>query len=314
MIQSLIGFLKKIFFGHDGQHRTFSSSGAGEVKSSIMKMSIKETQVLQPAYTVRLKPESEQEAVGRESDSTRDLSLTWCGLTDTGKVRNHNEDFFSCTELSEGMLFIVADGMGGHDAGEVASKLAVETVCLEISKGARGKYDAQKLLTQAVQRANAEVLRQGANRGSDMGTTITLGLINQNRAHIASVGDSRTYWIENGSIKQITEDHTLVAKLVSAGKLTKEQARNHPKSNLLYRTVGSDEQVKVDTFQVDLKKGGSFLFCSDGLWNEVTDEEMHGICNSEKNIKAACGRLITTANEKGGRDNITAVIVRISAA
>ena len=126
------------------------------------------------------------------------------------------------------------------------------------------------------------------------------------------MGDSRTYWIENGSIRQITEDHSLVAKLVSAGKLTREEARNHPKSNLLYRTIGSDESVKVDTFQVDLKRGGSLLLCTDGLWGEVADEDIHRICALERDLKAACSRLVQLANENGGKDNITAIVVKIT--
>jgi len=133
----------------------------------------------------------------------------------------------------------------------------------------------------------------------------------QDRAYIASVGDSRTYWIESGSIRQITEDHSLVAKFVSAGKLTREEARNHPKSNLLYRTIGLDENIKVDTFQVDLKKDGSLLLCTDGLWGEVSDEDIHSVCALELNLKAACSRLIQLANENGGKDNITAVVVRV---
>jgi protein phosphatase len=237
--------------------------------------------------------------------------LTWCGLTDIGRVRDHNEDYFSCKTLEESTLFIVADGMGGHDAGEVASRLAVETACKEVQDGAKGGYDPQKLLEQAVQRANAEVIREGLSKGSNMGTTLTLALMKQDRAYIASVGDSRTYWIENGSIRQITEDHSLVAKLVSSGKLTREESRNHPKANLLYRTIGSDENVKVDTFTVDLKRGDSLLLCTDGLWGEVTDEDIHRVCAAGKDLKAACEKLIQAANENGGKDNITAVVVRV---
>ena len=276
-----------------------------------------DTRVLQPAYTLRLKPEPEPAVTACQVNanpapcSTAEASLVWCGLTDTGLVRDHNEDYFSCMSFRESTLFVVADGMGGHDAGEVASRLAVETACKVVQDGAQGEYDPQKLLEKAVQRANTEVIREGESKGSNMGTTLTLALMRQDRAYIASVGDSRTYWIENGSIRQITEDHSLVAKLVSAGKLTKEEARNHPKSNLLYRTIGSDENIKVDTFQVDLKRGGSLLLCTDGLWGEVTDEDIHSVCVSERDLKAACSRLIQLANENGGKDNITAVMVRL---
>ena len=134
-----------------------------------------------------------------------------------------------------------------------------------------------------------------------MGTTLNAALVDHDTAYIASVGDSRAYWIENGSIRQITEDHSLVAKLVAVGKLTREEARNHPKSNLLYRTIGSDQAVKVDTFKTGLKRNCSLLLCTDGLWGEVPDQEMYNVCSSEKNVKSACVRLIRLTKENGGK-------------
>jgi PPM family protein phosphatase len=315
MGEGLKSCLKKIFLNAGKQ--TEKPVSAVETASPITNKSNGDTRVLQPAYTLRLKPEPAPPVSACQVNanpapcSTAETSLVWCGLTDTGLVRDHNEDFFSCINLRESTLFVVADGMGGHDAGEVASRLAVETACKEVQDGAQGEYDPQKLLEKAVQRANTEVIREGESKGSNMGTTLILALMRQDRAYIASVGDSRTYWIENGSMRQITEDHSLVAKLVSAGKLTREEARNHPKSNLLYRTIGSDENVKVDTFQVDLKRGGSLLLCTDGLWGEVTDEDIHSVCASERDLKAACSSLIQLANENGGKDNITAVVVRV---
>ncbi len=315
MGEGLKSCLKKIFLNAVEQPEKPVSAVA--TTFSITKKPDGDTRVLQPAYTLRLKPEPEppvsacQVNAKPEPCSTAETSLVWCGLTDTGLVRDHNEDYFSCMSFRESTLFVVADGMGGHDAGEVASRLAVETACKEVQDGAQGEYDPQKLLEKAVQSANTEVIREGESKGSNMGTTLTLALMRQDRAYIASVGDSRSYWIENGSIRQITEDHSLVAKLVSAGKLTREEARNHPKSNLLYRTIGSDENVKVDTFEVDLKRGGSLLLCTDGLWGEVTDEDIHSVCASERDLKAACSSLIQLANENGGKDNITAVVVRV---
>ena len=144
-----------------------------------------------------------------------------------------------------------------------------------------------------------------------MGTTLSVALVADDTAYIASVGDSRVYWIENGSITQITEDHSLVAKLVAAGKLTKEDARTHPKSNLLYRTIGTDETVKADTFHVTLNKGGTLLLCTDGLWGELTDANIHQICAGEKNPRTIGDRLVQAANENGGKDNITVVVVKI---
>ena len=307
--------LKKILF--DANEQPKKPASAVETASDTKKKRGRDTRVLQPAHTLRLKPEPEPAAPADQAKAkpepcpVDETSLVWCGVTDTGLVRDHNEDYFSCMNMRESTLFVVADGMGGHEAGEIASRLAVETACKEVQDGAKGEYDHQKLLEKAVQRANIEVIREGEIKGSNMGTTLTLALMLQDRAYIASVGDSRTYWIENGSITQITEDHSLVAKLVSAGKLTKEEARNHPKSNLLYRTIGTDENVKVDTFHVELKKGGSLLLCTDGLWGEVTDEDMHRVCALEKDLRAACSRLIQLANDNGGKDNITAIVVRV---
>jgi protein phosphatase len=208
-------------------------------------------------------------------------------------------------------LFVVADGMGGHDAGEVASRIAVDTVCGEIEKFVKQEKDPLLLIEQVVHKANREVRFEGLSRGSNMGTTLSLALVLGNTAYIANVGDSRAYWIENGSITQITRDHSLVAKLVEAEKLTKEEARNHPKANLLYRTIGTDEELKVDTFQKELNPGGHLVLCTDGLWGEVSDEEIHRIIRSSADARSANEELIQSANTHGGKDNITAVVVKV---
>jgi protein phosphatase len=145
-----------------------------------------------------------------------------------------------------------------------------------------------------------------------MGTTLSLVLVADTTATIANVGDSRVYWIKDGSITQITRDHSLVAKLVAIGNMTKEEARNHPKSNLLFRTIGTDEKIKVDTFQMKLKKGGSLMLCTDGLWGEVSDENIHRVVYSSKDARSASEELVRMANEHGGKDNITAVVVKVS--
>jgi len=226
-------------------------------------------------------------------------------------VRSRNEDSFSRVSLGKWSLYVVADGMGGHDAGEVASRIAVETVCRKIKEHVMQNKDPLRLIEHVAQQANSEVKKEGAKRGSNMGTTLSLALVDDHTAYIANVGDSRVYWLENGSITQISQDHSLVAKLVATGKMTKEEARNHPKSNLLYRTVGTDEKVKVDTFKLELKKGGSLMLCTDGLWGEVSDEDIHQIVFSSKDARSASEELIRTANAHGGRDNITAVVVRV---
>ena len=271
------------------------------------------TGVLQPACALRLRPEP-AEQVPAEIVQTIERQgappgIQWGGLTDIGKIRDHNEDSFSLLSLVEKSLIAVADGMGGHDAGETASMMAVETLCREVSEGVEKGLDPQRLVEYSVHEANRAVKQEGARKNSNMGTTLCAALIVDDTAHIANVGDSRAYWIENGYISQITEDHSLVAKLVADGMLTKEEARNHPQSNMLYRSVGNDEMIKVDTFQVALKKGGSLLLCTDGLWGEVSDEEIRKVFAAGCDAKTSCATLVRMANENGGKDNITAVVV-----
>ncbi len=304
MAHAWMNCMKKIFNQNIKQEMT--SEGSAPTAHNSM------TRVLQPAYTRRLRPDPEEAVLPETVDNTREsASLTWHGITDTGMVRPRNEDSFFCLASGKWSLFVVADGMGGHDAGEVASGIAVETVCREIEKVEKLEKDPLLLIEQVVQKANSEVKTEGLSRSSNMGTTLSLALVAGNTAYIANVGDSRVYWIENGSIDQITQDHSLVAKLVDAGKLTKEEARNHPKSNLLYRTIGTDEDIKVDTFQKELKKGGTLLLCTDGLWGEVSDEDIHQVLCSSGDVRSANEKLVRLANEHGGKDNITAVVVKV---
>jgi protein phosphatase len=294
--------------------RIFMNFKSSDHQKSPAKAKNGETIVLQPAYTRRLKPDPAEEwhepRPKQRAPIQEETSLVWCGLTDTGRVRTHNEDYFSCIDLREVSLFLVADGMGGHDAGEVASRIAAESAAREVQKYA-GTGDPATVLELAVQQANADVLKEANSKCSNMGTTLNVALVAEDQVYIANVGDSRSYWIENGSIKRITEDHSLVEKLVSLGRLTQEEARKHPKSNVLYRTIGSEGSLKVDLFQVPLRKGGSLLLCTDGLWGEVTDEAIHEIFTLEKDVKKACARLIAKANDNGGKDNITAIVVKV---
>jgi len=262
------------------------------------------TRVLQPAHTVRLRPERSDASEER----TASLELTWHGITDVGMVRVQNEDSLALQDLGTGALFVVADGMGGHDAGEVASSLAVETVGRTVREG---RTNAEALVRKAVQAANTAVHREAVRKGSNMGTTLTVALVRDGVAHIASVGDSRAYWIRNGSITRITKDHSLVARLVELGKITKEEARTDPRSNLLLRTIGSEEEVAVDTYRLPLSRHGILLLCTDGLWGEVDDDRLHRICSAEQHTEVMCARLVQEANRNGGKDNITAIAVKV---
>lgn len=302
MLTTLWNALKKILGLETGwEVMTLSRVGVDPVSARGL------TRVLQPAHTIRLRPDR-SDAV--EKPQARPLELTWHGITDVGMARTQNEDSLALHELGRGALFVVADGMGGHDAGEVASSLAVETVARTV-KAAPGRRDPEELVRKAVQAANAAVHGEAARKGSNMGTTLTVALVEDGVAHIASVGDSRAYWIQNGSIRAVTKDHSLVAKLVELGKLTKEDARTDPRSNLLLRTIGNGATVAVDTFRVPLDRGGTLLLCSDGLWGEVDDGDLHRICSEEEHSEVMCARLVQEANRNGGKDNITAIVVTV---
>jgi PPM family protein phosphatase len=301
MIQGIVNFFKALF----GMETSWSAMTLSRVGiDPVTARSL--TQVLQPAHTIRLRPEPAEKDLAAGAPG-----ILWHAITDTGLVRDHNEDSFALLDLGDRALFVVADGMGGHDAGEVASRIAVETVCSEVRKGNGYDDDPLAFVERAVQKANTEVKREGARRCSNMGTTLSMALVADGAAYIGSVGDSRVYWMENGSITQVTEDHSLVAKLVAAGKLRQEEARDHPRSNLLYRTVGTDETVKAGMFRVELRKGGTLLLCTDGLWGELEDGEIRRICTEEPYTEIVCARLVQRANANGGKDNITAIVVKV---
>jgi PPM family protein phosphatase len=291
------------------QPTTSSTEGKSILTTDIKKKDTSLSRRLLAAPTIRLWPEHEEPTgLSRVSGP---LILSSSGITDTGLMRGRNEDSYAMLLFENKSLFVVADGMGGHDSGEVASRTAVETVCRIVQEEHKQYDDPLLIIERAIRQANKEVRRQGEQMGSDMGTTLSLALVSDATAFIANVGDSRAYWMENGSIFQVTKDHSLVAKLVDAGKLTREEARIHPRANLLYRTIGIDEAVKVDTFQVELKKGGTFLLCTDGLWGELTDEDILQVCAEETDAKDVAAGLVRMANERGGKDNITAVVVKI---
>ena len=302
MLHTLWNYLRTLFGLHDAWGVMTLS------RVAIDPVSVRSlTQVLQPAHTIRLRPEPEA-AKPAEPDG-----LIWHGVTDTGSKRPQNEDSFSLLDLGNKSLFVVADGMGGHDAGEVASSIAVDAVCTEVRTDDGAVSDPLALVDRAIQRANSEVKREGVRRGSNMGTTLTVALVADGVAFIGSVGDSRAYWIENDAIRQITEDHSVVARLVASGKLTREEARNHPRANLLYRTIGNDDAVTPGLYRVELKKGGTLLLCTDGLWGEVSDEDLCRICAEETRTEVICARLVQLANANGGRDNISAIVVKVNA-
>lgn len=236
-------------------------------------------------------------------------------LTDIGQKRQLNQDYIYRSETPVGNLpnvFIVADGMGGHNAGDYASRLAVETVLEEI--GASFEKNAVKILNNAIRRAN-EQLRKRAREDkalSGMGTTIVAATCIGRYLEVANVGDSRLYVISD-KIRQITEDHSLVEEMVRMGGLDKEAARNHPDKNIITRAVGARRDVEVDFFNVELQTGDLVLLCSDGLTNMVDDEMICRILKGDGNLEDRVEELMKTANENGGKDNISVIVIELLA-
>ena len=239
---------------------------------------------------------------------------TYC-QTDVGLKRNSNQDFVYASDQKVGRLpslLIVADGMGGHAAGDLASRVCVETAVSSIEGS--GQTETIPILAEAVQKANRAVLKKAAEKPeyAGMGTTIVAAVIDGNTLYVANVGDSRLYLIDDDRIDQITLDHSLVAEMVRSGRISPEQMRNHPEKNIITRVVGGEENVEVDFFDVGLHKGDVVLLCSDGLTNMVEDEQIFRIVRREKTLRDAGQKLISAANSAGGRDNISVVLARLT--
>lgn len=244
-----------------------------------------------------------------------DTVLRSYALTDIGQKRQLNQDYIYRSENPIGNLpnvFIVADGMGGHNAGDYASRLAVETVVEEIRTSSED--NPVKILNNAIGRAN-EQLRKRAREDralSGMGTTIVAATCIGRYLEVANVGDSRLYVISD-AIRQITQDHSLVEEMVRMGGLDKETARNHPDKNIITRAVGAKRDVEVDFFNVELQTGDMVLLCSDGLTNMVDDEMICRILKGDGNLEDRVEELMRTANQNGGKDNISVIVIELSA-
>lgn len=233
-------------------------------------------------------------------------------ITDIGRKRKLNQDFVYTSEQPVGSLpnlFIVADGMGGHNAGDYASKVTVETIVEKIK--ASSGTERTRILEEAIVAANT-LIRAKARESADlegMGTTVVAATCEGNRLCVANVGDSRLYVANRKEIRQITKDHSWVAEMVRRGGLGKEEARNHPDRNIITRAIGADDTVKVDFFTVQLKEGDLILMCTDGLTNMLEDEEIRMILNGARDMVEKAEELVAAANDRGGRDNISVILI-----
>jgi len=246
------------------------------------------------------------------------MKLFAYGLSDKGLSRKHNEDsFYADKDLG---LFVVADGMGGHSAGDVASSMAVEALSGYIRKSCAGgdpligrsdsgPSDASNRLVSGIRLANQVVCEAAKNNPSwkGMGTTIVAALVDGNRVSVAHAGDSRAYLVRSATISQLTDDHSVVAERIRKGLMSREEAEGSGIRNLITRALGNDEALEVDVTEIDIMDGDRLLLCSDGLSTMVADDEVLLIMANDNAPESACRRLVAAANNHGGKDNITVV-------
>ena len=252
------------------------------------------------------------------------LSIDVGAATDTGVTRQSNEDSLLVLDLSQDAaltdrplaLFVVADGMGGYEGGEIASALAAKVMSESVSSSLSDLGDIRgvdservsTLLVDAVLTAGDKVFKEGQVKRNGMGTTLVAAMVVESKAYVVNVGDSRAYLLRGDQLTQITTDHSLVASLVSAGLITADEVYTHPQRNVITRCLGSDAKVAVDNFSVDLKAEDVLILCSDGLWDMVRDGQIKDVLLKAPDTKTACHELVSLANRNGGEDNISVIV------
>lgn len=233
-------------------------------------------------------------------------------ITDIGAKRTTNQDYVYCNETKIGTfpnMFLVADGMGGHNAGDFASKFCVEEFIRRIRESTE-RTIIGKIEKAIIQTNEALLLQSQANKElAGMGTTFVFASIFDKTMYVANIGDSRLYLLDD-TIHQVTQDHSLVEQMIRNGEIKREEARFHPNKNVITRALGVNSPIEADYFEVDLKKGDIILMCSDGLSNMISDLDIFSIVKEHKdNLEVAAKALVTQANENGGKDNISIILV-----
>lgn len=237
-------------------------------------------------------------------------------MTDSGVVRERNEDAWTWRHAgADRQVVVVADGMGGLENGDEASRLGARVIVRTLTRklgDAPASPDAiGDALREGFAQANQSIRQLAKDRGASMGSTAVAVVRTASATVVASVGDSRVYLLRDGALRQVTEDHTAVAALIAAGKLDPSQAKDHPKAGLLISALGGADKLECDVFELDARSGDRLLLCSDGLWNEVGDDEIVAVLLDEPEPRRAVRRLLRAANDAGGRDNVTIAIVDV---
>ena len=257
---------------------------------------------------------------GELSASGSMLDLEFVERTDVGRVRDHNEDFLGCASpatpgqaRTHGWLFVLADGVGGHEQGEVASRAAVECMVSRFYQGKDGESHSA-LLQRLVQQANTKVLETavaGGRASAGMATTIVACALRYDRVAVAHVGDSRCYLIRSGKAEPITQDHTVASEHVRLGLVSAQEAEDGSTSHILSRSLGTELVVNVETNDHQIFAGDILLLCSDGLHSAVAASEMAAVCSHAPDLAPAAERLVALANDRGGSDNISVQLIRV---
>ncbi len=239
--------------------------------------------------------------------------LEHAAVTDTGRVREHNEDAHVVVPLLDGLLVAVADGMGGHAAGEVASALAIEGV-QRAGRNTRKGESALPQLELQVARAHAMIREQAQDGREGMGCTLTAAALRPGKVELLQIGDSRAYLAREDGLEQLTDDDSLVGEMVRAAVLSAEEARHHPARSVLTKALGIGGEADFALLEAEVKEGDVLLLCSDGLTSLVDDQRIHAILVATKGLPAQAKALVAAANDAGGTDNITVVLARCKGA
>ena len=253
------------------------------------------------------------------SDSSAEKARKIGMLTDVGQVRTVDEDSILVADLSFGvnsesskfLLLAVADGMGGHAKGEEASKIALNAIARAVIPDLLNNTSFTKILEKGIQNANQDILDYTAKNpeASGMGTTSVCAVVKDNQIHLANVGDSRAYRVSDDEICRVTKDHSYVQALIDEGEITEEQAREHPRKNEITRAVGIMPSIEVDTMKLTLDSDESLLLCCDGVIAHLSDDDIHKIIRDSPDPQTACQEIVDMANERGGSDNISLIIL-----
>jgi len=253
------------------------------------------------------------------SDSSAEKARKIGMLTDVGQVRTVDEDSILAADLSFGvnsesskfLLLAVADGMGGHAKGEEASKIALNAIVRAVIPDLLNNTPFTKILEKGIQNANQDILDYTAKNpeASGMGTTSVCAVVKDNQIHLANVGDSRAYRVSDDEICRVTKDHSYVQALIDEGDITEEQAREHPRKNEITRAVGIMPSIEVDTMKLTLDSDESLLLCCDGVIAHLSDDDIHKIIRDSPDPQTACQEIVDMANERGGSDNISLIIL-----